>query len=207
MVSSVGHEMLVMMIPSAALGDRDAVAKLGPLIQQGLPAGQPHLWVSEVAPPLRDRVGQVPDRLVLFAHPTDDFLAFRVDGGDGDNMIMPPWWEPPQCRLLVANVCNGAIVLRTSGWATVFPRWISFDEKLWVFTDAAGTKLWPRVFLSSVSAVRAGGTLNTVFRRVRQAFEDEIADIDTNVPIGDGKDLHLMCFQRALRALTKSEDV
>jgi len=214
---SLRNSILVMLVPWLERGDADAVAALIPALKQKLRHFPALIVLDRARHHLHDALKLnasriAPRRIVLFAHPTDAHDGFAVNAANDVDItvLRADWWmggSPATIDLLVAQVCDGASVLRQSRWSDAVTNWISFDGSIDEYLGSdVGRECWTHVAEGVVGATVNGSNLASVTMRVHRVFVDELITVHDRKNYSAGDTINLCNLERALQLLVNSEE-
>jgi hypothetical protein len=206
------NTVFVFLVPDDTYGMADGVAAIAPHVTNRVTPKR-LFRVDRWCPHVTDVVKVKPSAdgilMVVFAHPAATHTGFSVNPGpqSARNVLLLTWWQEPKLafRMLVAHVCNGAAILNTPPWRTVFPQWVSYDG--WVggyYETPVARARWGRIADATLDATADGGTPRSVANRIRFAYIREMVDIEDHGRDEDGDPLTYMFFQDALDTLVVS---
>jgi hypothetical protein len=204
----------VFFIPCKPRGDSDGVSALAPLIRKRLRnsdcatmVGEHHPTALHVARELGVR--SVPERLVVFAHPSADERGFAFGSRRDqthEEVLLPNWWQPAgQYRLVIAHTCRGANVLSRESWQQVFPSWVSYRDDICQFLGTSdGCDCWAKIGRNIVEIARTSETAEEAVQSVRAVYEGAIDSLSGSYDPRRGDALNLMYLQQCLESVTSS---
>jgi hypothetical protein len=161
-------------------------------------------YLSSVLPQRRRKLAR---RVVLFAHPSNTFEGFEVNKAKtaGYDVLPPPWWHNSSMpsEILVAHVCYGERVLTKNDWSKIFPRWISYRNRIDALMHDPGDKaIWAQIALDVINATIESPNVLSLSHQLKAVYESKMAELSADIQ--GSNVLHLMHFQNALENLVSS---
>jgi hypothetical protein len=147
-------------------------------------------------------------RVTLLAN--DDGTGFLVNHTDGTvGALRAPWWEHrgSPSELLVAHVCQGAVVLERNSFHGIFPEWVSYRGDLPIFlgTDTAERR-WCTIWEALINATWKSQDAKVAHHRIVAAYHSVMADLHETWD-SDGGDLLTLGYLQACSDLITSSDL
>lgn len=207
------RRFLVLFIPFDGYGEYDAVASVERLTRRLFPIyfkrRRLARYVRSFSEVASERGLSAPTRLVLFAHPCRAHTRIAINPiNDLESSLGPDWWTHPagEHEILTAHVCNGARILNRPSYGRVFPRWVSYSEKLDFFVgDPRFAEQWARVSERIVKATWDCDDVSRLLQRVRTIYEEAVAEARDSISFEEDGGVLALHFTRCYRSVTSSE--
>jgi len=150
-------------------------------------------------------------KLILFAHPNNAKSSFLVSSNriHEDKSLLPDWWQnekTKEIKIVFANVCFGATILKRKMWSTIFPNWISYKNHLTLYVGSSKSRtIWREVYNKIIDKIIEMNDVLAIKHMFYSIYNEKIANIYENYDPQKGDSLTMMYLVKSKKLLTTSE--